>query len=269
MKPALVTAVVALAAAVLLLWRPWEAGYAPGDPTTDGPEATPWLDRLARGIGLEGRGPPYFSGYVDADYVMATSSVGGTLLRLDVARGDHVTRGAPLFALDDAAERAVRDEAQARIAEAEAQLADLLKGKRQPEIDAILAQRAQAEAALAQAESDYRRQVRLRATGTSSAKQLEDATTQRDLARRRLDELDAELEVARMPARADEIRAARAAVAAARAALAQAEWRLDQKTGFAPADGLVFDTLYRPGEMVPAGAPVVQLLPPENIKIRL
>ena len=28
------------------------------------------------------------------------------------------------------------------------------------------------------------------------------------------------------------------------------------------------DTLYRPGEWVPAGAPVVSLLPPANVKIR-
>jgi HlyD family secretion protein len=30
----------------------------------------------------------------------------------------------------------------------------------------------------------------------------------------------------------------------------------------------VVDTLYRPGEWVAAGAPVVSLLPPENIKVR-
>ncbi len=71
-----------------------------------------------------------------------------------------------------------------------------------------------------------------------------------------------------MPGRDDEIRAAEAAVTAARAALAQAEWRLAQKTGAAPTAGIVVDTLYRPGEMVPAGLPIVQLLPPANVKIR-
>jgi len=30
----------------------------------------------------------------------------------------------------------------------------------------------------------------------------------------------------------------------------------------------VIDTLYRPGEMVPAGTPVVKLLPPSNVKVR-
>jgi HlyD family secretion protein len=30
----------------------------------------------------------------------------------------------------------------------------------------------------------------------------------------------------------------------------------------------VFDTLYREGEWVPAGRPIVQILPPENIEVR-
>ena len=32
--------------------------------------------------------------------------------------------------------------------------------------------------------------------------------------------------------------------------------------------GLIFDTLYRAGEWVPAGRPVLALLPPPNIKVR-
>jgi hypothetical protein len=51
-------------------------------------------------------------------------------------------------------------------------------------------------------------------------------------------------------------------------ALARAEWDLAQKHQKAPHSGLVFDTLYRPGEWVPAGHPVVVLLPPPNIKVR-
>ena len=52
------------------------------------------------------------------------------------------------------------------------------------------------------------------------------------------------------------------------AALARAEWDLAQKNQSAPQAGQVFDTLYRPGEWVPAGRPVVVLLPPQNIKVR-
>jgi HlyD family secretion protein len=57
-------------------------------------------------------------------------------------------------------------------------------------------------------------------------------------------------------------------VKAAGDALAQAQWRLDQKTQVAPAAGVVTDTLFRPGEWVAAGAPIVSLLPPGNVKVR-
>jgi HlyD family secretion protein len=55
---------------------------------------------------------------------------------------------------------------------------------------------------------------------------------------------------------------------AAQAAVTQAQWRLDQKSLKSPVSGLVYDTLYVTGEWVPAGAPVVSLLPPANIKLR-
>ena len=48
----------------------------------------------------------------------------------------------------------------------------------------------------------------------------------------------------------------------------QGEWSFDQKQQFAPANAFVQDTLYRQGEWVAAGNPVVVLLPPENLKVR-
>ena len=232
-------------------------------------EARSWIGMLLAAIDLRGSGRSVaFSGYVEADYVMVASTVGGTLTQLHVARGDRVAAGTLLFALDDIAERAVRDETAGKLRQAEAQLADLRTGRRPPEIDAIVAQRAQAEAALRHSEAEYQREVRLRGTGASSTRLLDEWLAQRDRDQSRLEELDAQIRIARMPGRDDEIRAAEAAVAAARASLAQAEWRLAQQTGAAPASGIIVDTLYRTGDMVPAGLPVVQMLPPENIKIR-
>src|SRR5690606_6144318 len=75
-------------------------------------------------------------------------------------------------------------------------------------------------------------------------------------------------ETAQLGAREDQIRAAEADVAARRAALQQANWNLEQKRRVAPQDALVFDTLFRAGEQVPASQPVVTLLPPANIKVR-
>jgi HlyD family secretion protein len=48
----------------------------------------------------------------------------------------------------------------------------------------------------------------------------------------------------------------------------KAEWDLSQKRQNAPQAGLVFDTLFRPGEWVPSGRPVVAILPPGNVKVR-
>ena len=50
--------------------------------------------------------------------------------------------------------------------------------------------------------------------------------------------------------------------------MARAQWELSQTRREAPQAGLVFDTLYRKGEWVAAGRPVVMLLPPENVKVR-
>jgi len=57
-------------------------------------------------------------------------------------------------------------------------------------------------------------------------------------------------------------------VRAQEATLVRAEWDLSQKRQSAPQAGVIFDTLFREGEWVGAGRPVVALLPPENIKIR-
>jgi HlyD family secretion protein len=81
-------------------------------------------------------------------------------------------------------------------------------------------------------------------------------------------ELDSQLEVARLPGRAEQVRAQFEQVEAAKAALAQASWRVEQKSVSAPAGGVIYDTLYREGEWVQAGSPVVSLLPPANIKVR-
>jgi HlyD family secretion protein len=218
--------------------------------------------------GAGGDQPPLMQGYVEGEFVRVAARSAGTLEQLLVARGDEVAAGALLFRLDATAEIAGRDEATAELAAAEARLADLRKGKRAPEIDLISAQKAQAQAMLELSAVNLRRQEQLAGTAAASREQLDAAraTYQRD--RARVEELDAALEVARLAGREDELAAAEAAVAKAQAAVAMAEWRLDEREATAPVAALVTDTLYRPGEHVGAGAPVVELLPPANVKLR-
>ena len=61
---------------------------------------------------------------------------------------------------------------------------------------------------------------------------------------------------------------AEAALRQANANLAWAETRVARRNAYSPADGTIQQVYYRPGETVPAGRPVVALLPPGNLKIR-
>jgi len=61
---------------------------------------------------------------------------------------------------------------------------------------------------------------------------------------------------------------AEATLRTAQARLASAQTRLARRKMASPVSGSVQQIYYRPGELVPAGRPVVSLLPPGNIKIR-
>jgi len=161
--------------------------------------------------------PNEFQGYIEGEYVYVASPLGGTLQRLDTARGNEVKAGQRLFELErrseaDAAHQASNDLELAR-------------------------------ANLALSETTLVRREQLRSDqGVISAEELDRARTQRDTDQ--------------------------AQVAAKTAALAKARWSFDQKEQFAPTNAFVQDTLYRVGEWVAAGKPVVQLLPPTNLKVR-
>jgi HlyD family secretion protein len=212
--------------------------------------------------------PPAYQGYAEGEYVRVASPLAGTLARLSVVQGATVQAGGPLFVLEQENEAAARRGAEERLAQAQAQLADLEKGRRPEEVAAIQAQRRQAAAALELAEANLRRTDTLVASGFQSAATLDQSRSARDQARATVAEVDAQVRVARLASRSDQVAAARAAVASAQAAVEQAAWQTAKKTVTAPVAGVVQDRLYLPGEFVAAGAPVVSILPPGNIKLR-
>jgi len=209
-----------------------------------------------------------YQGYVEGEFVYVSSAEAGRLDRLLVTRGDATTNGATLFALESDNEAAAQRQARHQLSAAEAQLADLRLGKRPPEMGVIREQLAQASAEEKRAAANRVRDEAQYQAGGISVAQLDAARAAAESLAARVRELERQLDVAALPARDDQIRAQESAVAAARAALEQADWKLRQKTVSATVAGRIFDTLYRAGEWVPAGHPVVRLLPPENVKIR-
>ncbi len=209
-----------------------------------------------------------FQGYVEGEFVEVATSEPGRLERLSAIKGTAVEVGAPLFSLEAQAEAAGLRQAQAQLAAARAQLQDLEIGKRPQELAVIRAQLDQAQAESERAVAEHERDTLQLAAGGIAQAQLDRSQATAAAARARVLELERQEVVATLPARDDQIAAQKAQVSAAQAALEQAAWRLGQKTVSAPVAGLVFDTLYRPGEWVAAGRPVIRLLPPENIKLR-
>ncbi|MBM3883812.1 MAG: HlyD family efflux transporter periplasmic adaptor subunit [Verrucomicrobia bacterium] len=218
--------------------------------------------------GCSPRSSTALQGYLEGEFVYVASPLGGTLTQLAVTRGAEVSAGQVLFELEREAEAAAVLEAEQRLAQAQARLANLRKGRRPSELAAIEPQLERARANLRLAEIDLERRDQLSQGQVISAAELDLARSRRDADQAQVAALTAELETARLGAREDEIRAGEADVEAQRAVLARARWALAQKTRHAPAAGRVEDTLYRVGETVGAGQPVVSLLPPENVKVR-
>jgi HlyD family secretion protein len=207
-------------------------------------------------------------GYVEGEYVYLACPSSGSLEKLVVSRGDQVKQGDLLFAIESTREGTARDEMRRRVAQAKANVEDARKGRRPTEIESIEAQLSQAKASLDLATKERQRQEDAARMGATAVQELDRARASFDQSSQRVAQLQADLATAKLGSREDMIAAAEENLRAMDAALARAEWELSEKQQSAPQAGIVFDTLYRPGEWVAAGKPVVTLLPPANVKVR-
>jgi HlyD family secretion protein len=212
---------------------------------------------------------PGYQGYAEGEFVLVASPFAGQLTALHVRRGTQVQSGAPLFDLEQDAERAGQQEAKERVRQAQAQTQNLTTPRRPPERQAALAAVQDARSALELSTRELQRQEDLFAKGFVSESSLDAFRSRNERNRALLDQAQAQLVLSQQSmGRHEEVSAAKAEVEAARAALSQKDWALEQKSQQAPVSGLVFDTFFVQGEWVPAGRPVVSLLPPGNIKLR-
>lgn len=211
---------------------------------------------------------PSWQGYAEGEYVYIAAPRGGRLLELAVRKGETVTTGALLFRLDPEPEATVVAEARQRLEQAGFRRDDLGSGERPSEIAALVARREQARVAHDLAQKEFIRQESLFRENVTSREQLDRSRAALEQSRALVAELDARLTTARLGGRTGQRQALSAEAAALGEALRQAEWDLSQKSPTAVQGGLVFDTLFEVGELVPAGAPVVVLLPATGRKAR-
>jgi HlyD family secretion protein len=209
-----------------------------------------------------------WQGYLEGEFVYVAAPVAGRLEQLAVQKGARVEKDAALFTLEQQSELAAQRQAQDQLRAAQARVEDLKKGSRPSELAALEARVEQARAAAELAKLEFQRLEELHQTSVISESDFDRARLNYTQAVRAQDELMAQLATARLGGRSDAITAAEAEVSAAAAAKQRADWVVDQKTQTAPIEALVYDTLYRPGEFVATGSPVVSLLPPANLKVR-
>ena len=208
-------------------------------------------------------------GWIEGDFVFVGPDEMGRVETLSVREGDQVATGAPLFAVDADLQRSDVNTTTAQVSEARERLRRLeAQQQRTEEIAVMEAQEKRAEAMLqlSTSELDRQKQLTARAVGTQAALDTATANFNRDKAA--LDEIRRQMTVARLSAREEDIAAARQALAAAEARKTSAETKLARRKLVSPVSGAVQQIYFRPGEMVPAGRPVLSILPPGNIKVR-
>ncbi|MBB5752336.1 HlyD family secretion protein [Prosthecomicrobium pneumaticum] len=206
-------------------------------------------------------GEDVYQGYVEGKYVLVAAESAGRLDARPVRRGETVETGAALFTLDTRVETAALAEAEARLAQGQAQLADLRSGKRPEEIRVLDAELAEAEASERAAGQTYRRTQALTARAVSARAELDQAQASLDAARARTAAARQNRLVATLEARPETIAAAEANVGALGAAVETARTALARRSAAAVAAGRIEETYFEPGEFVAAGQPVVSLLP--------
>jgi HlyD family secretion protein len=210
---------------------------------------------------------PLAVGYVEGEFVRLAPIEVATVETVAVKRGDRIEPGQALATLDDADAGIAVAQARAALAQAKAQLADLQTGKRPEEIAVLEAAVRSARAQADDARRTLERTRDLLKRGVATQAQYDDAATQAEVSEAAIGQNEANLAVGRLPARPDEIEAARNQVGQAQAALDQAKWRLSKRVLNAPSPGRIDDVIRTPGEMAGPSQPVLSMLPDGALKL--
>lgn len=203
--------------------------------------------------------PQRFPGTIEVDESDAAPLLGGRIVALRVEEGDTVRIGDTLAILTQSQAPAAVEERRARLAAAEARLADLRRGARSAELDRARADLAAAAAEADRAAKDLERGTSLAQTWVIAKQELDRLKATAETAARRRDAATAALALAEEGSRTDQVRAAEAEVRSAAAQLSGARADLGELAVLAAVDGVVLGKHAEPGEVVASGTPLVTI----------
>jgi HlyD family secretion protein len=219
---------------------------------------------------VPGLGPaeaPVHNGYLEAEYIYVAPLGAGRIVAISAEEGSDIRAGQVLVTLEDSAQKAALQAAEAGVAQAKANLENLSTGGRADEIAVIAASLHKAEADRALAEANYLRTRQLAGQGQVSAARVDQDRTALAAAEAQVEQLKAQLNVAGLPARDAQRVAAEAALAMAQAVAEGARISLADRSLRAPVSGLLERRFYEPGEVANSGAPILALFQPDRIKV--
>jgi HlyD family secretion protein len=213
--------------------------------------------------------PPLAVGYVEGEYVLLAPIEVAQVETMLVRRGDRVEAGKALVKLESSDALIAVAQAEAAVATSRAQLADLQVGKRPEEIDVLAATLQSRRAEAEQSRRTLERVEDLFRRGTATQAQLDAADTEVQIDQAMIGQAEADLAVARLPARPEAIRAAENQVKQAEATLDQARWKLSKRALAAPSPGRIDDVIRDPGDIAGPSAPVLSMLPDGAVKLKV
>ena len=208
-------------------------------------------------------------GYIEGDFVRVSLPESGIIETLTVSRGETVQTGKILFTLDAGREQAALEKAKSELTVAENELENLKASERSEEIKALEADVQELKANLAYTSKDYHRQYNLSKTGAVSLNDVDKVYSEKLALEAKIRATESRLKLARLSiGRDEEILSAQHTIKVREASVRQAQADLALRTAIAPENAVVTDIIFRPGETVPGGQAVVELLPSQNIKAR-
>jgi HlyD family secretion protein len=207
-----------------------------------------------------------YNGYIEADYVYVSSYSDGKIKNVFVSKGQRIKKGTWLFKLDGKKEKANLNMYSNAVLGVKSYIEDMTKGGRSEKIE-LWEGLADGIHSLSEGSGIGKGIIsRLEKVHAEAYTKLVGIAYLHGALYEINKALNSWVEYQKLPERPDKIAAVNSLKEVLDAQVVYAKWKMEQTKQVAPKDAYVFDVLYREGEFVQAGKPVVSLLPPENIK---
>ena len=193
----------------------------------------------------------------------------GLVLQMLVEEGDRVSAGQTIAQLDTQRLEAQRQELLAQLAQALAELTELVTGPRSEDISTARANVRDIEAQLELAEIRFQRRQQLQQEGVISLEELNEFSSQRDAVHARLDAANSELEELQTGSRSEDIAAQQAVVQTLEARIGTLEVDIAKSRLRAPFNGRVAFRHVDEGAVIASGQTVLRLVEDAAMEARV